>query len=438
MHDMTQGSPIRVIIRFTLPILLGNILQLTYNLADTRIVGSFIGDGALAAVGATATMFSLFVYFFMGLANGFAISTARYFGAKDMEGVHKTFVAALVMGLGLTIVISIGVELAMNPFLRFLNVPEEIMSDSRLYIRIVIAGLCITMIYDVLLASARAIGDSLTPLLTLVVSVGLNIAGDILLIVCLDFGVEGVAIATIGAQSITLAACGIYLLRRYPFFRVHKGDFRNLELPMMKNMMLSGLSMAFMGTLIAIGSLVLQTAINLLGPSYIVAQSAARRITDVLMTVFVAVGNAMAPYCSQNLGAGRWERIHQGMRAGYIITCSWCLAAAAIVWLFAPDMIYLITGSDDGVMIDAAVLYLKVDSALYVLVAVIFTIRFSMQGVGDRITPLVSSGIEMIGKIIMTYTLVPVMGYMGVILVEPITWVFMIIPLIWKVRKWEK
>ena len=183
MHDMTQGSPIRVIIRFTLPILLGNILQLTYNLADTRIVGSFIGDGALAAVGATATMFSLFVYFFMGLANGFAISTARYFGAKDMEGVHKTFVAALVMGLGLTIVISIGVELAMNPFLRFLNVPEEIMSDSRLYIRIVIAGLCITMIYDVLLASARAIGDSLTPLLTLVVSVGLNIAGDILLIV---------------------------------------------------------------------------------------------------------------------------------------------------------------------------------------------------------------------------------------------------------------
>lgn len=438
MQDMTQGTPVKVIVRFTIPILLGNILQLTYNLADTRIVGSFIGDHALAAVGATATMFSLFVYFFMGLANGFAIATARYFGAGDMEGVHKSFVAALVMGIGLTVIISIVIELQMNPFLRFLNVPDEILADSRLYIRIVIAGLVITMIYDVLLASARAIGDSVTPLLTLIVSVGLNIVGDIILIVVFGIGVAAVAIATIAAQFITLIACGIYLLRKYPFFRFDREDFKNLELPMMKSMMLSGLSMAFMGTLIAIGSLVLQTAINLLGSSYIVAQSAARRITDVLMTVFVAVGNAMAPYCSQNLGAGRWDRIRAGMKAGYAITCSWCALVLIIVWLFASTMISLVTGSHDQVMIDAATLYLKVDSALYVLVAIIFTIRFSMQGVGDKVTPLVSSGIEMIGKIIMTYTLVPVMSYMGVILVEPITWIFMIIPLIRKVRKWEK
>lgn len=438
MNDMTVGSPTKVIIKFTIPILLGNILQLTYNIADTRIVGSFIGDHALAAVGATATMFSMVVYFFMGLANGFAIATARFFGAKNMGSVHKTFVRALVMGVGLTICVTVVTQIFMNPILHFLNVPDEIFTDSCRYISIIIWGLTVTVIYDVLLASARAIGDSLTPLLTLVVSVLLNIGGDILLIVVFHMGVAGAAIATIMAQAITLIVCGIYLLKKYPFFRFNLGEIKELDTTMMRSMMQSGLSMAFMGTLIAIGSLILQTAINLLGPSYIVAQSAARRLSEVFMTVFNAMGNAMAPYCSQNMGAGNWDRIHAGLRSGYKITCSWCAFVLLIVWLFAPNMVYLITGSHDLVMINAATLYLRVDTILYVLVAIIITTRFAMQGIGDKITPLISSGIEMIGKIILTYTLVPIMGYMGVILVEPITWIFMIIPLLWKVRKWEK
>lgn len=438
MTDMTVGSPMKVIVKFTIPILMGNILQLTYNIADTRIVGSFLGDHALAAVGAMATLFSVVVYFLMGLANGFAIATARYFGAHDMENVHKTFVASVVMGIGVVVIMTVTLQLFMNPLLYFLNVPDSLHDESAGYIRIVVFGLIVTVIYDIFLASARAIGDSLTPLLTLVVSVLLNIAGDIILIVVFGFGVRGVALATIGAQLITLTICGIYLLRKYPFFRIHRADLHELELPMMKGMMQSGLSMAFMGTLIAIGSLILQTAINGLGPSYIVAQSAARRITEVFMTIFNAIGNAMAPYCSQNLGAGRWDRIHQGMRAGYIITCSWCAVVLLLVQPLAPVMVQLVTGSSDQVMIDAASQYLRIDTILYILVAIIITIRFSMQGVGDKITPLISSGIEMVGKIILTYTLVPVMGYFGVILVEPITWIFMIIPLIWQVRKWQK
>ena len=438
MNDMTVGSPMKVIIKFTIPILLGNLLQLTYNIADTRIVGSFIGDHALAAVGATATMFSLVVSFFMGLANGFAIATARFFGARDIAKVHRTFVAALVMGVGITICLTISTQIFMNPILNFLNVPDEIFVDSRRYISIIIWGLTITVIYDVLLASARAIGDSLTPLLTLVVSVMLNIGGDILLIVGFHMGVAGAAIATVASQAITLVICGIYLLKKYYFFRFRMYEIKELDSVMMRSMMQSGLSMAFMGTLIAIGSLILQTAINLLGSSYIVAQSAARRLSEVFMTVFNAMGNAMAPYCSQNMGAGKWDRIHEGLKAGYKITCSWCVFVLIIVWLFAPNMVYFVTGSHDQTMIDAASLYLRIDTILYVLVAIIVTTRFAMQGVGDKITPLISSSIEMFGKIILTYTLVPVMGYMGVILVEPITWIFMIIPLLWKVRKWEK
>lgn len=438
MNDMTVGSPARVIIRFTIPILLGNLLQLAYNVIDMRLVGTFLGDRALAAVGATAVVYTLIIGFFMGIANGFAVTTARHFGGKDMERVHTAFVSSVVMGAGLAAVISILLLVFLGPLLRFLNVPQSIFQASASYIRIIIAGIIITMLYDILLASARAIGDSLTPLLTLFVSVGLNIAGDILLLGVLRTGVWGAAAATVAAQGITALICCIYMMRRYPFFRFRGGDLKRMERSMMTGMMKSGISMALMSSLIGFGSFILQTAINVLGASYIVAQSAARRITELLMSVFIAVGHTMAPYCSQNLGAGRWDRIRSGMRAGYWITCLWCGVVLLIVYTLAPLLIALITGSSDRLMIDAAVQYLRIDTLLYVLVAVIFVQRNSMQGIGDTVTPLISSGIEMAGKIILAYTLVPAMGYFGVILVEPIVWILMIIPLIAKVRTWKE
>ena len=438
MNDMTIGSPIKIITKFTIPILLGNLLQLAYNVIDMRLVGSFLGDRSLAAVGATAVMYTLFVGFFMGVANGFAVTTARYFGSKNMEKVHVAFVSSIVMGVVLSAGVSLLCLIFLPPIMQFLNVPENIFSESAGYIRIIIAGLVVTMIYNVLLASARAIGDSITPLLTLFVSVGLNIFGDILFLGVLHTGVWGAAAATIASQAITAAVCCVYILNKYRFYRFRPADIRRMEQPMMVTMVKTGLSMAFMNSLISIGSFILQTAINDLGNSYIVAQSAARRITEILMSIFVAVGQTMATYCSQNLGADRWDRIHQGMKVGYWITCLWCIIVLVIVYTLAPTLIVLITSSSDAVMIHAADQYLRIDSILYVLVAIIFVQRHSMQGVGDTVTPLVSSGIEMIGKIILAYTLVPALGYFGVILVEPIVWIFMIIPLIWKVRKWEK
>ena len=438
MNDMTIGSPIKIITKFTIPILLGNLLQLAYNVIDMRLVGSFLGDRSLAAVGATAVMYTLFVGFFMGVANGFAVTTARYFGSKNMEKVHIAFVSSIVMGVVLSAGVSLLCLIFLPPIMQFLNVPENIFSESAGYIRIIIAGLVVTMIYNVLLASARAIGDSITPLLTLFVSVGLNIFGDILFLGVLHTGVWGAAAATIASQAITAAVCCVYILNKYRFYRFRPADIRRMEQPMMVTMVKTGLSMAFMNSLISIGSFILQTAINDLGNSYIVAQSAARRITEILMSIFVAVGQTMATYCSQNLGADRWDRIHQGMKVGYWITCLWCIIVLVIVYTLAPTLIVLITSSSDAVMIHAADQYLRIDSILYVLVAIIFVQRHSMQGVGDTVTPLVSSGIEMIGKIILAYTLVPALGYFGVILVEPIVWIFMIIPLIWKVRKWEK
>lgn len=435
MNHMTVGSPGKVIIRFMIPLLLGNLLQLTYSLADTRIVGTFLGDQALAGVGVTATLHTLYIGLFMGIANGFAITIAQLFGARLIERVRVAFACALLLA-GLLSVGMVGLNmLFLKPILRFLNVPERLFGVSYGYISIIIVGMIVTMFYDVLLASARAIGDSKTPLMILILSVGMNILGDIVLLGVFRTSVKGAAIATVMAQLIALTVCAIYLLRKYSFFRVNGSDFRKIEGEMVKEMLSMGLSMGFMSSLISIGSVTLQTAINSLGESYIVAQTAARKMTEALMSIFVAMGQTLATYCGQNYGARKYQRIKAGMRFGYLVTCSWCVLVLLVAYTIAPACIHMITGSQDQAMIEAASKYLRIDCILYVLVAIIFVQRNSLQGFGEKRTPLFSSSIEMVGKIILTYTLVPKMGYDGVILVEPIVWIVMIIPLIVKMRQ---
>ncbi|MCQ2510606.1 MAG: polysaccharide biosynthesis C-terminal domain-containing protein [Lachnospiraceae bacterium] len=438
MKDMTKGSPAKLILAFAIPILVGSLLQKTYSIADTRIVGTYLGDTSLAAVGATTVLSSLFNGFFTGIANGFAIMTAQKFGAKSEKGVRTSFAVALVLGMILAAVLVGMTLLCLNPILHFLKVPEELYEVSAGYIRIVLAGMIVTMLYDILIASARAIGDSVTPLLTLLLSVLLNIIGDIVLLGYFHTGVWGAAVATVGAQVITIVICAIYMVQKYEVFRIKREDFRSCKSGMAKAMFATGLSMGFMNSLIGIGSLILQTAVNGLGASYIVAQSVARKITEVLMSVFVSVGNTMATFCGQNYGAKKFSRIKRGIRAGYVITCSWCLLVLVIAYTSASWMVQTITGSTDPIMIEAASKYLRIDTVLYVLVAIIFVLRNSLQGIGDRITPLISSGIEMLGKVILTYTLVPMFLYDGVIWVEPIVWIVMVIPLIKRMRDWNR
>lgn len=430
MNNLTDGRPAKVIIRFMIPVLLGNLLQLTYSIADTRIVGSLLGDTALAGIGAAAALNSLFNGFFMGIANGFAVIMAQAFGEGSFTKVRRIFAVSLVMGGALAAgMITVTVAL-LGPVLSFLNVPDDLIPVTSGYIRIVLIGMIITMIYDVLLASSRAVGDSVTPLLILILSVVLNIGGDLLLIGVLHTDVRGAAAATVAAQFAALIICAVYLLRKYDFFRIRGKDLGLADGRLVIDMLTTGLSMGLMSSMISIGSLILQTAINDLGNSYIVAQAAARKLTDVLMSVFIAMGQTMATYCGQNYGAWKLRRIREGMRAGYIITCGWCVIVLLVVYLGAPQLVAAITDSSDQVMIEAASRYLKIDCILYFLVAIIFVQRNSLQGIGDRVTPLISSGIEMLGKIVLTYTLVRSAGYTGVIFVEPIVWIVMIIPLI--------
>lgn len=437
MKDLTKGRPSILILGFALPIFLANLLQLTYSIVDTRIVGSYLGESTLAAVGATTTLSNLMIQFVMGVSNGFAIITAQKFGAKDYDGVRKSFAMSLKLGCTIALAITIVCLVFLRQILVFLNVSDTLMETAMSYIFVIIAGLLATFLYDACAAALRALGDTLTPLIILLVSVCLNIVGDIFLVVVVRMGVRGAALATVLAQTIAFIICWIYMVKKYEVLRVKTGDFigdkSDADRQMLKNMLSAGMSMGFMSSLINIGSLTLQTAINKLGQDIIVAHTAARKISEIFMIMFTVFGQTMATYCGQNIGAGEVKRVKQGIRLAILYTCIWCTMVLIASYTIGPWLVYLVTGTHNEVVITNATNYLKFDTIFYFVTAVICIVRNAMQGLGEQITPLVSSSLEMIGKIVIAFTLVPMLGYTGVIVAEPIVWFIMVIPLLVKI-----
>ena len=432
MKDLTKGKPSVLILTFALPIFLANLLQLTYSIVDTRIVGTFLGENMLAAVGATTTLSNLIIGFLLGLSNGFAIVTAQKFGAKDIRAVKKSFATAIILGVSTALVLTVAGLVFLHPILKFLNIPDELFKESASYISVIIAGLLATFLYDICAAVLRAIGDTITPLIILAISVALNVAGDIFFVVIVKAGVRGAAVATVLAQLIAFIVCAFYMVKKYDILRLSRTDFKGMESAMVKNMLGGGLSMGFMSSLVNIGSLTLQTAINKLGQDIIVAHTAARKISEIFMVMFTVFGQTMATYCGQNIGAGK---VDKGIRLSILYTCIWCTLVIIASYTIGGWLVYLVTGSSNDAVIVNATNYLKFDTIFYYVTAVICIVRNAMQGLGEHITPLISSSLEMIGKIIIAATLVPVMGYTGVIIAEPLVWFIMVIPLIVKIYR---
>ncbi len=435
MKDLTKGKPSVLILTFALPIFLANLLQLTYSIVDTRIVGTFLGENMLAAVGATTTLSNLIIGFLLGLSNGFAIVTAQKFGAKDIRAVKKSFATAIILGVSTALVLTVAGLVFLHPILKFLNIPDELFKESASYISVIIAGLLATFLYDICAAVLRAIGDTITPLIILAISVALNVAGDIFFVVIVKAGVRGAAVATVLAQLIAFIVCAFYMVKKYDILRLSRTDFKGMESAMVKNMLGGGLSMGFMSSLVNIGSLTLQTAINKLGQDIIVAHTAARKISEIFMVMFTVFGQTMATYCGQNIGAGKVDRVKKGIRLSILYTCIWCTLVIIASYTIGGWLVYLVTGSSNDAVIVNATNYLKFDTIFYYVTAVICIVRNAMQGLGEHITPLISSSLEMIGKIIIAATLVPVMGYTGVIIAEPFVWFIMVIPLIVKIYR---
>jgi Na+-driven multidrug efflux pump len=368
--------------------------------------------------------------FLTGLANGFGIMTAQKFGGKDQKGVKQSFAVALILGIGMTLILTITSVLFLNPILRFLNIPDYLLKTAKQYVLIILLGMIVTVLYDILMAVMRAIGDSVTPLIILSISVFLNIAGDLFFLTVVKTGVWGAAAATVGAQFVSLCVCTIYLVKSYKILHFSKEDVTSVRADMVKNMFSMGISMALTTSIVNIGTLILQTAINGLGEAYIVAHTAARKMTELTMSVHVILGTTMATYCSQNYGAGEYGRIREGLKVAIFYNFIWYIIVMIMSFTIGPWLIYMVTGSTNPLVIQTGTNYMRFDTSFYFVVLFVFLLRNTLQGVGDRITPLVSSGLELISKIIMTKTLVSWLGYTGVILVEPIIWFIMVIPLV--------
>lgn len=430
MKDLTKGNITKLLFAFAIPVLIGCILQLTYSLVDTRIVGSALGESALAAVGATSSLSSLLIGFLQGLTNGFAVIAAQFFGAQDFKGLKRCVAASLSLGCAIAIFITAAALIFLHPLLALLNTPADVIDLSGDYISIIFAGLIISMLYNVCSALLRAIGDSITPLIFLAVSVVLNIFLDLLCIFPLAMGVRGAAAATVISQLIAMLACFFYMIKRYEILRLHREDFHGISGELTKDLLSCGLSMGFMSSLVNLGTVALQTSINTLGTDIIVAHTAARKISELFMLIFSVFGTTMATFCGQNLGAGEIRRIREGIKKSVLYSWIWCLGVIVVTWLFAPDLIYLVTGSNNPVVIKNAVAYLRFDTLFYFVTALICVIRNAMQGIGDHITPLVSSSLELVGKVVFALIFVPLLGYRGVILAEPVSWFIMVVPLL--------
>ncbi len=429
MKDLTKGKPIRLILLFAVPLFVGQLFQLFYSLADTRIVGQTLGDEALAAVGATTTLSDMLLSFLNGLTNGFAIVIATCFGAKDERQMKKAMGGTILLGSCCAVVLSGLCLLNMSGLLKLLNISPELFAAARGYIGIVIAGLLAATLYNICAAMLRAIGDSFTPLLFLILAAFLNIAMDYGFILCLHTGVEGAAYATVIAQAVSAFLCFLYMRRKYPQLTLKKEDFKP-DMILYKKLFGAGLSMGFMTSLVGIGTMALQTSINTFGTDIIVAHTAARKISSIYMLPFSVMGTTLATYCGQNLGAGKYSRIRQGIRDTVLVTFVWCAGVIISAYTVAPWLIRTVTATQKKDIIDTASLYLRVNTPFYYVPTVICLFRNSMQGFGDNRTPVISSSLEMIGKVLIALLLAPAIGYYGIIVAEPIVWFIMVIPLV--------
>lgn len=429
MKDLTQGRIGKLIITFAIPLAIGNIFQLLYSFADVYIVGSTLGNNALAAVGSTSTLNDLIVGFLIGLTNGFAVVTAQSFGAKDEKRLRSAVAHTIMLGVAVSAVLTILSVVFLPQIFSALNIPSEHYENAYAYARIILIGMTASMAYNVCASVLRAVGDTITPLIFLIISSILNVALDFVFIAKVGMGVEGAAYATIISQIVSAVLCFIYMFKKYAVLRVKAEDFA-LSGEMIKNLMSSGLSMGFMNSFVAFGTVALQSSINTFGTNIIVAHTAARKLTSMFMMPFAVFGMTMAAYCAQNYGAEKYGRIRRGVFLSVMYSWIWCACLIIFIYSFAPPLLRFITSTDVPEIIDTAALYLRINCILYCVTAVIAIFRNALQGLAVHKTPIISSAIELIGKVGVVILLAPRIGYMGIILSEPIVWVLMVIPLI--------
>lgn len=420
--DLTQGSPVGLILRFAAPILLGYVFQQVYTLSDTMIAGRVLGDDALAAVGASATLYSLLLSLVNGMTNGCSLVVGRIFGMGDAARVRRATAVMLLLVLGVSVVLTAAVLLTAPLLMRFLNTPERIFDDALAYMTILFGGLVTTVLYNGCASFMRALGNSRAPLIFLMIACGANLVMDVVFMAVLGWGVAGAALATVLAQALSAALSVAYILRHFGAYLPGKAELRP-ERALLREMTTSGLSMAMMYSVYSVGSVMMGRAINGLGEQVVTAHTTARRVLEAMMNPTSAAGAAAAAFVSQNRGAGQWQRVRQGVRTALVLVMLWSTAVLVLLWSFDEAFIRILSGTEDGEIIRLGAMNLCINAPLYYFQGALVTLRQVLQSMGRKIVPVMASCIELLMKLACAAWVVPVWGYLGASWGEPSTWV---------------
>lgn len=426
--DLLSSPIVSSLLTFALPILISNALQQFYNAADTTIVGNFLGFRSLAAIGATSAIYELIVGFAIGIANGMGIVVARHFGAGDIEKIKRAVAGSIVIGGVLSLAVMLIGGVWLYELLRLVHIPENIIDEAYSYIYIIMIFFFLTFFYNWSASMLRAIGNSLTPLLILLLTSVINIGLDILFITKFNSGIKGAAIATVISQAISALLCIVYmyikadiLIPKLKHFKYNYYVYADLST--------QGFAMGFMSSIVSIGTVILQTAVNGMGVTIIAAQTTGRRIMFFLMMPMSSLATALTTFVSQNFGAGNKSRIKSAVKYANIINTIWSIIAVVFVYTLSIPLIRFISGSYDKELIANAKLYIAMAAPFFWALGILFNLRNALQGMDRKIEPLISSCIELICKIAFVLFVIPRVGYAGVVLTEPIIWVVMVLQL---------
>lgn len=419
--EMTSGAPLPLILNFTLPLLLGNLLQQTYSLVDAAIVGKFLGINALASVGASSSVIFLILGFCNGCCGGFGIPIAQKFGAHDYSTMRKYVWASLKLTTVMSVLIAIVTSLLCAFILRTMRTPENIFYDAYLYLLITFIGVPCTFFYNLFSCIIRALGDSKTPFWFLLFSTILNILLDLFCILVLGWGVAGASIATVVSQGLSAFLCYHYMMRKFEILQATPSE-RRFDRRLALNMLGIGVPMGLQFSITAIGSIMLQSANNALGTACVAAFTSAMRIKMFFLCPLESLGMAMATYCGQNYGAGKPERIWSGIKASFLLMGVYVVANFVILWFGAKYMALLFVSAAEVEIIKDTELFLHVAATFFPTLGLLCILRYSIQGVGYTILAMLSGVSEMIARILVSVLAVPAFGYIAVCFGDPTAW----------------
>ncbi len=421
--DMTKGSPMKLILGFSVPLLFGFLFQQFYSLVDTVIVGRFLGKENLAAVGATGSINFLIIGFCMGVCSGFSIPVSHKFGAGDEAGLRRYVANCVWLAIGFAAALTVATTLLAGQILRWMRTPENIIDGSYAYIWVIFLGIPVTFLYNMTSGVIRALGDSKTPVIFLVLSSFLNVGLDLFFILYLKTGVQGAAWATVISQGVSGLCCLLFIIKRCEILRVRKEEWAP-DRGMMRTLCGMGVPMGLQYSVTAIGSVILQSATNTLGSDAVAAVTASGRIYGFLACPFEAMGSTMATYGGQNVGAGKIDRIGQGLKSCIMLGAGYSVIALVVsIFLGRPLATLFLDAAEAGV-IDNVRFLLIVNTIFFFPLALVNIIRFLIQGMGFPAFAILAGVFEMLARGLAGFLMVPLLGFTGVALGSPAAWIF--------------